>query len=145
MKVFMSKSFLIFLRLVLKRRLNFSRGKIQRCERLLFRSSTLAHFRSHRDLLIARPPGYKRNGKLTRNGCTTKSLDDRVYPSRTKDGSIAHAFCNNTSLQKLSFSAPSIALCLIPRVRERMVNFVQTWQRMSTDLPDNRGTAFVLK
>lgn len=120
--------------------MRFFTGKDSKMRTVVLRSSTLVHFRSHRDLFIARPPDYKQDGKLTRNGCMTKSLGDRAYPSRSKDGSIAHAFYDDTSLRKLSFSASSIALRLIPRVHERMVNFVQTWQRMSTDLPDNRGT-----
>lgn len=92
-----------------------------------------------RDLLIARPPGQKRNGKLTRKRMRDKEA--RVYPPRGRRmGSITHAFCDDNPLARerergpVRFSEPSIAFTSY-FTHPRMVNFVQSWQRVSADRP----------
>lgn len=61
-----------------------------------------------------------------------------VYPPRTKDGSITHAFCvpmiTRRRERPVRFSEPSIAFTSY-FTHPRMVNFVQSWQRVSADRP----------
>lgn len=113
-------------------------GRMRRRDTIALPRRTLffVHFR---DLLIARPPGQKRNGKLTWNGRATKRLAaSAVYPPRTKDGSITHAFyvpmITRRRERPVRFSEPSIAFTSY-FTHPRMVNFVQSWQRVSADRP----------
>lgn len=90
-----------------------------------------------RDLLIARPPGQKRNGKLTRNGRATKRrafirlADEGWDLSRMRSAMITRL---RERERPVRFSEPSIAFTSY-FTHPRMVNFVQSWQRVSADRP----------
>jgi len=99
------------------------------------------HFFAHfRDLSIARPLDQKRNGKLTRNGRVTKRcalarrarfirLERRMDLSRMRSAMIIRR-----RERPIRFSEPSIAFTSY-FTHPRMVNFVQSWQKVSTDRP----------
>lgn len=119
-----------------------SRGGIRECERpFLFAEHFFAHFRS---LLIARPLCQKRNGKLTRNGCATKrrALARRAWfirlARRIDLSRMRSAMITRVRERPVRFSEPSIAFVSY-FTHPRMVNFVQSWQRVSADRPIAAG------